>query len=269
MQANKPLTQWPDRYNSDLLKPIVRADIAAAYPNGSQRPIYGLDLWRVYDFFCLNKQGHPEVSAVTIQVPQSSPMTVESKSLKLYLNGFAHTQLESDSKLQKIIADDISKIAKKPVQVKLFKLSDLQQQGLQELPGLCLDDLLDQGTLSHCPQPKLLPGKSDEVQGLSMHSHLLRTLCPLTGQPDLASIFIKYSGEAICHQSLLAYILSKRQEACFHETAVEEIFYSITEFCNPKKLSLYACFQRRGGIDINPYRSSEQEDINIPRISRQ
>lgn len=268
---NKSQTKaWPDEYQPELIQAIARPSAeAGGSASFKAASCYGFDLWRAYDFSWLNEKGHPRVAAASIRVPCDSSLIVESRSLKLYLNSFAQTRLQSDSCVKKTITQDVSAAIQKPVRVRLTSLAELHKKGLQQLPGACIDDCVDSSECLDNAGPELLTTEGDGVENLSVHSHLLRTLCPLTGQPDWGSLFIRYSGPRIRNSSLTAYIVSKRQQACFHETAVEQIFRDILSFCSPKNLSVYACFQRRGGIDINPCRSLEPVDLEIPRTSRQ
>lgn len=229
----------------------------------------GHDLWRVYDFSWLNTKGRPETASIAIEVPCHTTNIIESKSLKLYLHGFASVRIGNSKQLTGQLTEDLSKAAGGSVEVTLKSLDALRAGGLDNLPGLCLDEL-DIEVDTRTADAELLecvPNK--KMTGAWLHSHLLRTLCPITGQPDWASICIGYSGAAICHQGLLRYLLSYQGVRCFHELAVECIFQDIARRCQPSRLDLYACFQRRGGIDINPFRSSHRAKYPLPRTARQ
>lgn len=229
----------------------------------------GFDLWRVYDFSWLNVKDRPETAVIAFEVPCHTANIIESKSLKLYLHGFASVRIDNTKQLTQQLTEDLSKAAGGSVGVMLKGLDELRASGLASLPGLCLDEL-DIAVDTRTADAELLecvPNK--KMTDSWLHSHLLRTLCPITGQPDWASICIGYSGGAICHQGLLRYLLSYQDVRCFHELAVERIFQDITHRCRPARLDLYACFQRRGGIDINPFRSSHWAKCALPRTARQ
>lgn len=258
---------WPDQYQPDLLRPINRADMRQALQQSMT--FTGFDLWRAYDFSWLNQNGCPEVAAIKLKIPCESPRMIESKSLKLYLNSFAQTHMDR-SKLQQSLEIDLEKVVLAPVWVQLISLAELQADSLAKPEGACLDQQPDIVISHYQPAPKLLCQiEGERVEQLWLYSHLLRTLCPITHQPDWGSLCIRYSGQPICQQGLLQYIVSKRQEACFHESAVEQIFSDIMQYCTPEDLVVYACFQRRGGIDINPYRSQNTKNIELARMARQ
>ena len=251
----------------DLLQSINRADGRKALQQNIA--FSGFDLWHAYDFSWLNQHGCPVVAIVKLKIPCESPQMVESKSLKLYLNSFAQARM-SRSKLQQSLRVDLEKMVLAPVSVQLVSLEALQAEGLAAPNGTCLEQQQDIVISPDQPMSKLLRQlEGERVEQRWLYSHLLRTLCPITHQPDWGSLCIRYSGQSICQQGLLQYIVSKRQDACFHENAVEQVFSDIMQYCKPEDLIVYACFQRRGGIDINPYRSLNTGTIDIARMARQ
>ena len=205
--------------------------------------------------------------------PCNTRCVIESKSLKLYLNSLNQTVCESVEKLQQRIEQDLSKQADGEVRVKLLALpGDLLV--IDSVPGACLDTL-DLQINCYEPNAALLEYNPDsEAISEIVYSHLLKTNCPVTGQPDWATVFIEYYGRPLVHEQLLKYIISYRQHQDFHEHCVERIFCDILQRCQPDKLTVYARYMRRGGLDINPLRTnfghgeSQLEGLNL-RISRQ
>jgi len=193
---------------------------------------------------------------------------VESKSLKLYLNSFAMTSFESAQAVRDVIASDLSGCIDADTGVTLLIPATTEGRTSETLPGDCIDDLdVDCGTWD--VDATLLQSSSDDTVTESLHSHVLRSLCPVTAQPDLGSVLVRYSGPKIDRASLLRYIVSFRKHNDFHEACVERIFLDIEKQCRPTKLTVYARFQRRGGIDINPFRSNFESEAPNPRLWRQ
>lgn len=254
---NSPLGRdvaYPSTYTPSLLHSIARAQ--AREPLGIREPLpfVGEDLWHAYELSWLNNRGKPEVAHLRVQIPCSSACIVESKSLKLYLNSFCQTPFRSRADVQNTIASDLSVGFRAPVLVTLLSVDQLPQT--PGFPGVCLDEL-DIDCEVYDVEPELLSCEDSEVQvNETLYSHLFRSLCPVTGQPDWAGIMVQYRGVPIERASLLRYLVSYRQHAAFHETTVEQIFADLVHRCGPEELTVYARFLRRGGLDINPLRST-------------
>jgi 7-cyano-7-deazaguanine reductase len=269
---DSPLGQssaYVSSYTPALLFPIARSQ-SRLHLNltDTALPFHGNDLWTGYELSWLDKGGKPQVAIAEFSIPAHSPNIIESKSFKLYLNSFNQTVCESREKLAEWLVRDLSQAAGAGVGVKLFTLDAFSEKGLQKLEGRLLDDLELEVSTYH-PAPALLTTMEAQVTNEQLYSHLLKTNCPVTGQPDWASIQIQYSGQAIDPAGLLAYIISFREHQDFHEHCVERIFCDIIEHCKPQSLSVYARYTRRGGLDINPYRSTEAVVAPSLRLVRQ
>ena len=219
-------------------------------------PFFGLDFWNAYELSWLNLRGKPQVGIMNFSVSADSPNIVESKSLKLYLNSFTQTRMDEVGDLIQILRTDLSDAFGSPVQVSIRQPDVFQGTKLEELSGLSLDRL-DIGADKYTPDPSFLKSNSEESPvEETIVSNLLKTNCPVTGQPDWASLQIHYSGPQIDQEGLLKYIISLRSSEDFHEQCVERIFLDILKMCKPQSLTVYARYTRRGGIDINPWRSN-------------
>ncbi|MFT5132567.1 MAG: 7-cyano-7-deazaguanine reductase [Gammaproteobacteria bacterium] len=243
-------------YDPGQLCPIPRELTWKAYAY-SKSPYYGFDIWNAYEISWLNVKGLPQVAIGEFYVPLTSPNLIESKSLKLYLNSFSQTKFINEDKVQKTLVSDLSLCAGEAVKVKLFAVNN-RHVDVQEFEGSCIDEI-DVDIDFYSRNDGLLNCTGKQVRGEKVYSHLLKTNCPVTGQPDWGSIFIKYSGKSIKHDSLLKYIVSYRNESDFHEHCIEKIFLDIMHQCRPYELTVYARYLRRGGLDINPYRSTEND----------
>lgn len=254
---NAPLgkqSSYISTYTPELLFPIPRAEKRKEIGiNGTQLPFVGEDLWNAYEISWLNKKGKPEVAIGQFIIPCDSPNIIESKSLKLYLNSFNQTKFSSIDEVSNVITKDLSTASGKLVQVTLSSLDEYQVEA-QEPSGTCLDTL-DIECNTYQPKPDYLTTEKEEVTE-TLYSNLLKSNCLVTGQPDWGSIFIQYTGKKINHANLLKYIVSLREHNEFHEQCVERIYMNINKKCLPKQLSVSAFYTRRGGIDINPHRSS-------------
>ncbi len=250
-----------DRYAPELLYPIPRAPQREGLGLAPEQPLpfVGADLWNAYELSWLNPRGKPVVAIGKLRVPANSTSIIESKSLKLYFNSFAQTTFASLEEVQAAMTRDLSAAAGASVAVFLWEVSTLPERPLNNFSGTLLDDL-DIETRAYRPAPELLKADTGDAQvEEQLVSHLLRSNCPVTGQPDWASVCIHYRGPTIDHAGLLAYIVSFRQHSDFHEHCVERIFLDVWAQCRPTFLSVYARYTRRGGIDINPFRSSAPE----------
>lgn len=248
-------TNYPTEYQPSILFPIARAPSRELYQEIEDIQL-GTDWWHVFELSWLNEHAVPQVAIGRLSIPATSPYLIESKSLKLYFNSLNFTQFESKTKLIATVEHDLSHAAQATVQLELIDANRLQ---VDQPLGLCIDDLKPTAQ-SHIPDAKLLANAaSNEQIEEYLHCNLLRSNCPVTGQPDWGTLFIRYEGKKICHNSLLAYILSYRQHNGFHEQCVEHIFADLWSKLQPKKLMVYAAYTRRGGLDINPCRVSQQD----------
>lgn len=261
--------RYGDQYDPCLLFPIPRARSREALRlDGDALPFHGVDLWNGYELSWLNPRGKPQVALARFDVPADSPNLIESKSFKLYLNGFNQTRLASMQALQARLIDDLSQAAGAKVDVTLFDPQALQGVPLQSLQGDCIDELdIDIDDFAHPEQQPLRCAERivDEV----LVSHLLKSNCPVTGQPDWASVQITYRGRQLDREALLRYLIAFRQHNDFHEHCVERIWLDLWRQCQPDLLTVYARYTRRGGLDINPWRSSAPGQPDNPRSPRQ
>ena len=257
-----------EQYSPGLLYAIARTDNREALGLGDDLPFHGTDIWNAWELTWLDDDGLPQVGTAGIRVPASSPNIIESKSLKLYLNSFAMTRCASTGDVAEMIEQDLSDAAGVDVAVQVQRPSETDASTVAQLPGESLDDQ-QVSCDTYEVDAGLLKADSDDVVTESLHSHLLRSLCPVTSQPDTGSVLVSYSGPRIDPAGLLQYIVSYRQHQDFHETCVERIFLDIMERCKAEELTVYARYQRRGGIDINPFRSNCEAEPPNPRLWRQ
>jgi 7-cyano-7-deazaguanine reductase len=257
--SNAPLGKTsdnPDKYSPELLYPIPRSSHRALLEYGNTLPFMGVDIWNAYELSWLGPRGKPEVAIAQIEIPFDSPFMIESKSLKLYLNSLNYERFTNAEEVKLRISKDLSAAAKSNVALTLYDPQSWPQLSFDQLEGTSLDRLDVQ------IDPQDLPNRdwlSSEINAAPVEeilfSHLLRSNCPVTGQPDWASIIISYTGPAINQENLLRYIISYRNHQEFHEHCVEKIFCDIKAKCKTAKLSVYARYTRRGGLDINPFRT--------------
>jgi 7-cyano-7-deazaguanine reductase len=247
---------YQTEYAPDLLFPIPRQQKRDELNLTGTLPFFGVDIWNAYELSWLNLRGKPQVAIATISAPADSPNIIESKSFKLYLNSFNQTRLDSPDALLALLRKDLSHGFGAPVQIVLTAPDGFEGVRMGELDGLLLDRL-DVEIDQYSPSPALLHAAHDEapVQETLM-SHLLKSNCLVTGQPDWASVQIRYVGPQINQEGLLKYLIGFREHNEFHEQCVERIFVDILRQCAPQKLAVYARYTRRGGLDINPWRSN-------------
>lgn len=251
-------SDYVDTYSPQLLCPIPRLVSRQLLGlDAVSLPFFGGDIWNAYELSWLNSNGKPVVALAQFYVPCDSENIVESKSFKLYLNSFNQTRFDSVEKLAETLIKDISSAVGKRIELKILPVQQWHTQQLETLPGWCLDDL-DIVVERYTPDPQLLycSAAADAPVAERLFTHLFRSLCPVTGQPDWASVHISYRGKAIDRAGLLAYLVGFRQHQDFHEQCVERIFVDILANCKPSELTVCANFVRRGGLDINPYRST-------------
>lgn len=256
-------------YSPELLYPIPRAIARTDLGLGINDPLpfSGVDLWHAYELSWLDGSGKPVVRVGRFTVPATTPNIVESKSFKLYLNSLNNSRFETAEGAKLCIESDISEVAGGTVTLELFQLDDPELTG-RGTAGILLDDLAVALPSSH-PDAEELIVDSDNVIEEQLYSHLLRSLCPVTGQPDWATLWIHYKGAALDHQALLGYIISYRQHQEFHEQCVERIYLDINARIQPEFLHIQAFYTRRGGLDINPFRTTNPAAIPLTRLNRQ
>lgn len=257
-------------YTPSLLFPIPRAAKWAELGLTAETlPYQGVDFWNCYELSWLLPSGKPVVAIGEFSIPADSANIIESKSFKLYLNSLNQTAFASEAELIATLVKDLSAAAGKPVAVRIRSLKDIEAEGIVAVPGVCVDDLDVTISSYDRPQPELLRCDASRVVDDVLHSHLLKSNCPVTSQPDWGSVAVHYRGAALDHASFLAYIVSFRQHSDFHEQCVERIFMDLQRLLKPETLTVYARYVRRGGLDINPYRSTERLTLENGRLARQ
>jgi 7-cyano-7-deazaguanine reductase len=260
-------TKYIQTYTPDLLFPIPRSLARDKIGlQGNLLPFDGVDIWNGFELSWLNAKGKPVIALAEFIFPCSSAFIVESKSFKLYLNSFNQSVFATPESVQKTLIADLEKSVQAPVKVKLI-LFPMKMNIHSEFEGTCLD-ALDIETQIYQVTPELLTTSIPYVEE-TVYSHLLKSDCPATGQPDWGSVLIRYSGRQIEHAQLLKYIISYRNHAGFAEHCVEQIFHDILHYCQPNKLTVYARYTKRGGLDINPFRSNFEAPYDNIRWVRQ
>ncbi|WP_312933937.1 NADPH-dependent 7-cyano-7-deazaguanine reductase QueF [Pseudomonas sp.] len=263
-------SEYVATYTPSLLFPIPReAKWTELGVTAQTLPWQGVDYWNCFELSWLLPSGKPVVAIGEFAIPADSPNIIESKSFKLYLNSLNQTAFATQGELRTCLEKDLSAAAGKPVAVRVRTLGEVEDEGTTALPGLCIDALdITVSSYDH-PQPELLACNPDRIVEETLHSHLLKSNCPVTSQPDWGSVVVDYQGPALDHASLLAYLVSFRQHADFHEQCVERIYLDLKRLLNPQHLTVYARYVRRGGLDINPYRSSGAITPRNLRLVRQ
>ncbi|MCC8417556.1 MAG: NADPH-dependent 7-cyano-7-deazaguanine reductase QueF [Rickettsia endosymbiont of Bryobia graminum] len=256
-------TEYKDQYTNSLLYPISRklARDQIGLISGAL-PFHGFDIWNCYEVSWLNLNGKPEVRILGFVVNCDSPNIIESKSLKLYFNSFNNSKFKNITQVKELIENDLSKVLGAVINISINDLQSYNNSTLQSFEGINLDilDVVMNNFVTDDNLPRLFDDgeKVEEV----LYSNLLKSNCLVTNQPDWASVQISYKGKKIDHNSLLKYLISFRNHNEFHEQCVERIFCDIKNFCSPDELTVYARYTRRGGIDINPIRSSMPLDLS-------
>lgn len=253
-------------YSPSLLSPIPRAESRAELGLSGALPFQGADLWTAYEISWLNQKGKPLVAVGYFSVPCDTPCLIESKSFKLYLNSFNQSRFDDLAQVQELMQADLSNAAGASITVELEPLDNAHSK-FGQWAGENLDGL-DVEVDEYQHNPALLHAAGADTEE-TLYSHLLKSNCPVTGQPDWASVMVKYRGPAIDREGLLKYIISFRQHEGFHESCVEQMFVDIMEHCSPQQLTVAARYTRRGGLDINPYRSNCGEEVDDIRLLRQ
>ena len=274
-QLGKP-SAYVDQYDAALLFPIPRAGKRAEIGVTGAAPFFGADMWTAFELSWLNPRGKPQVALAHITVPCESVNIVESKSFKLYLNSFNNTRFADFAEVQARLRADIQEavwrggVVQSSVGVKLIGAELFDREPVHELDGLNLDRL-DVECTRYTPAPELLRVEEDEpAVSEVLVSNLLKSNCLVTGQPDWGSVQIRYTGAPIDQEGLLQYLVSFRNHNEFHEQCVERIFMDLWTRCKPLKLTVYARYTRRGGLDINPFRTSHPQALPLnTRTARQ
>ncbi len=259
-------SEYVNEYKPSLLftipRQLNRSEIGV---NSTQLPFYGYDIWNHFEVSWLNIKGKPQVAMAIIKVPANSPNIIESKSLKLYFNSFNNYRLASQNKLLELIRTDLSTAVEAEISVELLPLTETNSL----INSICIDDL-DVVITDYTVNPTLLKVDPHREVSEQIYSNLLKSNCPVTQQPDWATVIINYTGPVIEHAALLKYIISFRNHNEFHEQCVERIFCDILQYCKPCALTVSARFTRRGGIDINPVRSTQPDlAVTNQRLIRQ
>ncbi|MFT5757669.1 MAG: 7-cyano-7-deazaguanine reductase [Alteromonadaceae bacterium] len=271
LTLGKP-TNYISEYSPKLLQAVPRTlNRDELNVKDNNLPFIGEDVWYGYELSWLNDKGKPIVAVAEFRFPCQSPAIVESKSFKLYLNSFNQTKFSSWQQVQEHLINDLSKTSGMVTQVTLYPVNACPPLTISDSPAICLDELdvtIDNYKLS----PNILEQSNsikDKKVTESLVSHLLKSNCLITNQPDWASIYISYTGKAIDHVSLLKYLISFRQHNEFHEQCVERIFCDIKKYCDISELTVFARYTRRGGLDINPFRSTLIKQAPCSRTLRQ
>ncbi|MEO5970481.1 MAG: NADPH-dependent 7-cyano-7-deazaguanine reductase QueF [Bdellovibrionia bacterium] len=261
-------SSYINTYSPSLLFPLPRQPKRDEIGITAALPFQGFDIWNGFELSWLNLKGKPVVAISEAFFPCDSLFLVESKSQKLYLNSFNNSRFDSLELVRTTIESDLSKAAQAPVKVKLYRLNEAPNKTVT-LRGLCLDDL-DIECTTFMPDPSTIETQNEYIEE-TVYTNLLKSNCLVTGQPDWGSIEISYRGKKIKHDGLLKYIVSLRDHNEFHEQCVERIFMDIQRACSPEWLTVYARYTRRGGLDINPYRTNRPHtnEVDNFRLIRQ
>lgn len=262
-------TEYASQYDPSLLQPVPRSLNRDDLELGDELPFVGEDLWTLYELSWLNANGLPQVAVGTVSIPADSPNLVESKSFKLYLNSYNQTRFDNWQQVSEQLAKDLSGCAGASVTVEVQRVQEFNQQPIVDMQGDCIDEQEIQISDYEFNPDYLKDATSTEEVKETLHSHLLKSNCLITNQPDWGSVEIRYSGKKINQEALLRYLVSFREHNEFHEQCVERIYTDIMRYCNPSSLSVYARYTRRGGLDINPIRSSSPTMANRQRLARQ
>lgn len=263
-------TEYIQHYSPNLLESLPRShNREKIHIHADHLPFSGVDLWTGFELSWLNPKGKPMVAIAEFIIPATSSHLIESKSFKLYLNSFNQTKVDSAEALTALLEKDLSLAAGAKVAVILYADLERYPKNIASLPGTCIDHLdieVDHYELT----PAYLNGAiSDEEVTETLSSNLLKSNCLVTNQPDWGSVVIHYKGKKIDQEKLLRYLISFRTHNEFHEQCVERIFNDIMRYCQPEKLTVFARYARRGGLDINPFRSNFEQNPTVARLVRQ
>ncbi|WP_422731454.1 NADPH-dependent 7-cyano-7-deazaguanine reductase QueF [Leclercia pneumoniae] len=263
-------TDYRDVYDASLLQGVPRSlNRDPLGLSADALPFHGGDIWTLYELSWLNARGLPQVAVGHVELDYTSVNLVESKSFKLYLNSFNQTRFTSWEEVQETLQRDLSACAQGKVTVALYRLHELEGQPIAHLHGTCIDGQAIDIDNYEFDTAYLQDAASGDVVEETLVSHLLKSNCLITHQPDWGSVQIQYRGGKIDREKLLRYLVSFRHHNEFHEQCVERIFNDILHFCQPESLSVYARYTRRGGLDINPWRSNSNFVPATGRLVRQ
>ena len=263
-------TEYASQYDRTLLQPVPRALNRDGLGITQNQPFtIGADIWTAYEISWLNEKGLPQVAIADIYLDYQSQNLIESKSFKLYLNSFNQSKFADFNAVQQTMQRDLSECAQGDVKVRLNPVDVYDSQKIDHLQGDCIDEQDIEITSYEFNADWLKDCVSDEIVEEKLVSHLLKANCLITNQPDWGTLHIHYGGKKIDHEKLLRYVVSFRQHNEFHEQCVERIFCDLMHYAKPEKLTVYARYTRRGGLDINPFRSNFENLPENLRLARQ
>lgn len=263
-------TEYASQYDRTLLQPVPRALNRDGLGITQNQPFtIGADIWTAYEISWLNEKGLPQVAIADIYLDYQSQNLIESKSFKLYLNSFNQSKFANFNAVQQTMQRDLSECAQGDVKVRLNSVAVYDSQKIDHLQGDCIDEQDIEITSYEFNADWLKDCVSDEIVEEKLVSHLLKSNCLITNQPDWGTLHIHYVGKKIDHEKLLRYVVSFRQHNEFHEQCVERIFCDLMHYAKPEKLTVYARYTRRGGLDINPFRSNFENLPENLRLARQ
>ena len=263
-------TEYASQYDRTLLQPVPRALNRDGLGITQNQPFtIGADIWTAYEISWLNEKGLPQVAIADIYLDYQSQNLIESKSFKLYLNSFNQSKFADFNAVQQTMQRDLSECAQGDVKVRLNPVAVYDSQKIDHLQGDCIDEQDIEITSYEFNADWLKDCVSDEIVEEKLVSHLLKSNCLITNQPDWGTLHIHYVGKKIDHEKLLRYVVSFRQHNEFHEQCVERIFCDLMHYAKPEKLTVYARYTRRGGLDINPFRSNFEDLPENLRLARQ
>ncbi|MBB1318238.1 NADPH-dependent 7-cyano-7-deazaguanine reductase QueF [Shewanella sp. SR43-4] len=263
-------TAYQAEYDASLLQGVPRKLNRDAIELSGELPFHGTDIWTGYELSWLNAKGKPIVAILEVQLDINSVNLIESKSFKLYLNSFNQTKFDSVEDVQETLSRDLSTCAQGELSVKVIEPKFFNLERIIDLPGSCIDELdIEVNEYAFNPDHLLDSTDADKNVAETLNSNLLKSNCLITSQPDWGSVMIRYQGPKIDREKLLRYLISFRQHNEFHEQCVERIFVDLKKYCQCTKLTVYARYTRRGGLDINPYRSDFENPPESNRLARQ
>ena len=263
-------TEYASQYDRTLLQPVPRALNRDGLGITQNQPFtIGTDIWTAYEISWLNEKGLPQVAIADIYLDYQSQNLIESKSFKLYLNSFNQSKFTDFNAVQQTMQRDLIECAQGDVKVRLNPVAVYDAQKIEHLQGDCIDEQDIEITSYEFNADWLKDCVSDEIVEEKLVSHLLKSNCLITNQPDWGTLHIHYVGKKINHEKLLRYVISFRQHNEFHEQCVERIFCDLMHYAKPEKLTVYARYTRRGGLDINPFRSNFENLPENLRLARQ
>ncbi|PEI04998.1 NADPH-dependent 7-cyano-7-deazaguanine reductase QueF [Pantoea agglomerans] len=269
LTLGKP-TAYHDRYDNSLLQAVPRSlnrEPLGLFPDSL--PFTGSDIWTLYELSWLNSKGLPQVAIGEVMLDAQSRNLIESKSFKLYLNSFNQTRFADWGEVRQTLERDLSACAEGDVRVALFRLNEIEGQPIGHFEGSCIDEQDIAIEDYRFNADYLADATGSEIVDETLVSHLLKSNCLITNQPDWGSVMIRYKGPRIAREALLRYLVSFRQHNEFHEQCVERIFNDVMRFCHPEALTVYARYTRRGGLDINPWRTNVPFSPGFSRLVRQ